>query len=181
MPSHRRLNLADLAILVAASAAAFTLLKLMLSEKSATISVFNNGYRFFASLSPFLSFGSIALLLARSVQPRPSWRRITCQPGSIACATFLISFLWMLSLHLGHFFLQWKIRGASDLAIFAGREVQFLLLSGITGGQTISIAWLTLVVSGRWKAEASWIDRSGRFLGALAILSSSIAMLWPWA
>lgn len=54
-----------------------------------------------------------------------------------------------------------------------------VLSATILGGVAIMAAWLTLMIGGRWRTEASWVDRLGRAMGiywiltVLALLTSS--------
>jgi hypothetical protein len=58
-----------------------------------------------------------------------------------------------------------------------GRRVTIMLDSlavqfGVTlreTGLAVAAAWMALLLTGRWRAEPSWIDRAGRILGVLWI------------
>jgi len=51
-------------------------------------------------------------------------------------------------------------------------------------GIAVFVAWGVLFATGRWRSEASWLDRSGRFLGVywilLAIVIGVMAQLWKF-
>ena len=41
-------------------------------------------------------------------------------------------------------------------------------------GLAVVLVWITLWLSGGWRSEPSWIDRSGRFLGLFWIVAYAI-------
>jgi hypothetical protein len=98
-----------------------------------------------------------AMLAIRLRRPRPTWRRLSRQPGVVACAAGTAAM-------------------AAGCLIVAVR----LLFNSPTGPSFDSQGWLTvesrvpvailaswllLALSGRWRAEPGWVDRVGRFLG----------------
>jgi len=103
-----------------------------------------------------------ATVLMRLRSPRPVWWRVGRQPGFAAClAVALYSMIrWICSLLLrvgwstGHPpFWPWIVHRFVGSAWFFSRYI------------AVAVAWATLVLSGNWKPEASWIDRLGRALG----------------
>jgi hypothetical protein len=51
-------------------------------------------------------------------------------------------------------------------------------------GWAVAVSWLTLALVGRWRPEASWVDRWGRVLGftwiAIGPLASLLIDHTPW-
>jgi hypothetical protein len=108
-----------------------------------------------SALTPYLAALTAAVLVVRLRQPRPSLRRIGRQPGMVASTTataaMAIGGVWIGSLlAAGSRFIRVE-------TIFVGyaQEVSFAVLG----------AWVALAISGRWRAEARWIDRLGRLVG----------------
>jgi hypothetical protein len=45
-------------------------------------------------------------------------------------------------------------------------------------GLAVAVAWLMLGIGGRWRPERSWVDRSGRALGALWLMMVPLLYWW---
>jgi len=108
-----------------------------------------------SAIIPYLASLTPAMLIVRLRQPRPGLRRVGRQPGLIACGAATVAMaieaLWIGSL---------LARGSGFIhgsTVFVGyaQQVSFAVIGG----------WSALALSGRWRPESSWIDRSGRFLG----------------
>lgn len=98
------------------------------------------------------------LIAVRLRSPRPRGRRLVRQPGLVAAVALLVAIvpglLWCLSL--------WSYRpGFRDRFNFHERWV----LVTEWADAAVAGSWLALIVAGRWRAEASWIDRLGRISG----------------
>ncbi len=75
---------------------------------------------------------------------------VACTVASVAMA---IEALWIGSLlALGSGFIH-----ASTVVVGYAQEVSFAVMG----------AWIALALSGRWRPEPSWVDRSGCLLGML--------------
>jgi len=112
-----------------------------------------------------------ALLASRLRPPRPRWRRLAGQPGTIAAIATLLVWLieappivW-LSWYDGRF-------GWSSPTRLAQVAANSTVMLGHHAGLAVAIAWLTLALGGRWRPERSWVDRSGRVLGVAWIASA---------
>jgi hypothetical protein len=86
----------------------------------------------------FLFAHTFTLLALRLLSPRPPAAELVRQPGLWASDGVVLGAASMLT--LGYF-----------------QPVIFPV--------SVALAWLGLVMSGRWRAERSWIDRSGRVVG----------------
>ena len=169
---YRPIGIADLMILIAATAAGLSfcrefdrrLTSLQWGPRS------ERRYRVVAT-APFLTSGSLAVLIVRARRPRPSRRRIVRQPGSLAAivAIGLIA-LRMPILAATRFFLHgepidgsWWITATRDLSSQVGL--------------VIVTSWFALSAAGLWRAEPSWIDRAGRLV-ALGWITLFLALGW---
>ncbi len=101
-----------------------------------------------------LMLGTLAWRLR---QPRQRLRRIARQPGYVACAAAAVSLIPGMVSYAGIYYRPSYFQ-----------EPWFWLTHWTES--TVVGAWLALAVSGRWRAEASWVDRLGRLLGAYWLL-----------
>jgi hypothetical protein len=101
----------------------------------------------------FLFAYTFTLLALRLLSPRPPAAELVRQPGLWASVGVVLGVASMLTLR----YFQPAILPAS-----------------------VALAWLGLALSGRWRAERSWIDQSGRALGAcwLAMLPPCAYFAW---
>lgn len=102
---------------------------------------------------------TIALFLMRLRQPRPALRRLIRQPGAAACGAVSLCLAWktlLLVLMLGvpqpHYLVQVYLGDGDAIVPWAAPAV--------------AGAWFVLALSGRWRADRSWLDRLGRAIGA---------------
>ncbi len=118
--------------------------------------------------SPFLLGWTLALIPARLRRPRPSLARLSRQPGAVAClaaAAAVVASLatWALLLlpgSLGYVIVSRSLEGR----LFPNEYWAYVY--GLTAiGHAVFAAWAVLLLSGRWRAEPSWIDRAGRAFG----------------
>jgi hypothetical protein len=156
-----------------------------------------------ATLSACATPLTLACLAFRLRQPRPTWRRLAILPGTatlIACSVIFVaqtaevvaSLAWPKVNLLG---------GTQVSAIRLGESLSLVVMqsrlrNGLVGhiepmgcfgiltisfaspcGPAVAAVWLVLALSGRWRPEGSWIDRSGRLLGATWILISLLAAI----
>jgi hypothetical protein len=105
----------------------------------------------------FLATWSLALVAARIRRPRPPIGEASLQPGSVVRLVVLLN-LW------AYLFLAW-------FQVVPPPRVQVS-----TWGGGVAAAWGLLAITGRWKPEASWLDRFGRALGVCWIPSTPL--LW---
>ena len=171
--TSRRLTLADLAILVAASAFAIFLVRLSWGTEGA----FHDwrmghsaDYQDNLRIAPFKLAPALAFLAARMIPPRPRWRVIFRQPGTWACLAIWSHLVAIIILNTCLVTLLPRFRGWPlpnfNAYLDANREC----------GAWVGVAWATLKLSGAWRAEASWIDRAGRILGVVAIIHWVLSM-----
>ena len=130
-----------------------------------------------------------AVFWLRLRDPRPRRRQLWCQPGFLACVAAV-------------YFFAWKCVGVGLLAaaevltasptplpkINYGdlvKELAFMLLSShfapqANVGAAVLLLWLVTWASGRCRPEPSWVDRSGRVLGAVWVCISLLAASGVW-
>jgi hypothetical protein len=106
--------------------------------------------------SRFISVGMLGMLAVRLRRPRPGLRRLSRQPGAVACAAAATAM------------------AAGGLVVGAMQMFREATLNQVESTWSIfqawippavSMAWAALVLGRRWRAEPSWIDRAGRFFG----------------
>jgi drug/metabolite transporter (DMT)-like permease len=152
--SVRRLTLADSLILIAAVAVGLAIARIAQtayrSDDSPSLIVMGLMSIYWASLMVMVS-----LIPMRLMNPRPPWRRVRRQPGFIACAAVAFGVV--------HRALYFGVIRFWQPAFWANYNVLSLIASPTIGWIIIS-AWFVLAVSGPWRPEPSWIDRSGRVL-----------------
>ena len=123
-----------------------------------------------------------AILLLRLRAPRPRRRRLWCQPGFLACVAAVFVFAWKgvgLSLVVAAVVLTANPTLEID---YGGLFIQLAFMQFSTHlaplsnvGEAVLLVWLVTWASGRFRAELSWVDRSGRVLGAVWVCISLLA------
>lgn len=113
-----------------------------------------------SAFNPYLGVVTVALLVIRLRPPHPGWRRIGRQPGFVACAVATVAMaieaVWIGALlAMGSRFIH-----ISTIFVSYAQQVSFAAAGG----------WIALAVSGRWRTEPGWIDRTGCIIGMLWIL-----------
>jgi hypothetical protein len=168
-PRSRRFGLADMMILIVALALGLALAgPAFIIIADAIRSVPRNHFQTLAGVVQFVRFLNIivlnflvclipASLILRLRRPRPPLRTLIHQPGFAACAAPVAVVLATL-----------------PLAFFAPSGLAGQVIE--IGGQGLAVAaaplaWLFLIATRRWNPEPSWIDRLGRVLGVLWMVS----------
>lgn len=103
---------------------------------------------------PYLVCLSPALLWLRLRKPRPDWRALMRQPGTVACLGGVLTLVLVMSLFV--------LVGSLVVLSFA----------------IVPVAWSVLAASHRWRSEPSWVDRSGRMVGVGWTASALYAFLY---
>ena len=124
---------------------------------------------------------TIALLLLGLRASQMGFRERFIRSGSAACGAATIA----MAIEMIHMLavLTLIVTQAGTPRPLVMREVisELFLVIGMPGvatsGLAVTIAWVTLAVSGRWQPEASWIDRVGRLMGCGWI---GLMILRPW-
>lgn len=110
---------------------------------------------------PLLAAWTPTCLIVQLIRPRPSWRRLSRQPGFVACLITTSAFVVMVV--------------ASSLAVWLSTRVPIghhpdsfiraLVLGGILAGSGVLWSWVTMTVCGICRRRATWTDRLGRLTG----------------
>jgi hypothetical protein len=106
----------------------------------------------------FLFFLLPAFLVLRLKRPRAPLRSLIRQPGFAACASPCAVFLASVP------FALLAVPGLAGQVIEVGGRVVLIAAA--------PLAWVSLIATRRWYPEPSWIDRFGRILGALWMVSA---------
>jgi hypothetical protein len=167
---ERRLTLADLMLLVAATAPGLAVVRFAntlglyderIMRTTGKVRLALEAISVF--VTPVIVPWTLMVLILSLRKPRPPLRRVAGRPGFVACACVALTLL-----------LQ-----APDLVIRAclietfpevgtqyGRAVATITLFS---GVTILGAWMALALAGRWRPGRSWLDRLGCILGCYYI------------
>ena len=125
---------------------------------------------------PFAVAWTVAVIPLQLKRPRPARRRLARQPGWMAACS-AVPGMMLLALGVGVIFLGW---GRSSFYL-DDLEFSLFALAPSLAGATVLGSWMTLIVGGRWRAEASWIDRLGRALGVYWLaMGSGAPFLARW-
>jgi hypothetical protein len=131
-----------------------------------------------------------AVFFLRLRSPRPRRRLLWCQPGFLACVAVVFVSVWK-SIGVGLLAAAqlWAASTGQLLNINSGelaKELALMLLIDpfppqFNIGAAVVLLWLVTCAGGRCRPEPSWVDRSGRALGALwictALLETSVLLL----
>jgi len=153
------MKMLDLSIMIAATACGLALYRI--HESIIESGQWSGSY--IVDVAPLFVMWTVAFAILRLRKPRPRLRRLFRQSGMAACSTSLIVLTVFLALRLlGLMQIGGEFLGAGPDYWFptAFREI----LPWV--GSSVAAVWLNLVLSGRWIAEPSWIDRLGRLLAA---------------
>lgn len=116
---------------------------------------------------------TLGLLVLRLREPRPKWRRLVRQPGLVAALAVMLA--WLIAgafLFVSVFCWSANSFAMNKLGMLdASDAMNWFLTSDAIGavlaGFAVLVAWATQLLVGRWRAESTWLDRSGRILGVV--------------
>jgi hypothetical protein len=175
-PHCRKPTLADLMILVAATAAG---LAGSLALNPGWIVVDWSSFEFQAlKAMPLLTGWALALIAIRLRRPRPRTRRVFRQPGMVACCVVAftvllgiiqVSFMEILDKFRYLSFVNELFHGSFDLLEMFGYYTASSM-GLFKCGFGIVASWIILALAGCWQPESGWIDRSGMLLGGCWIV-----------
>jgi hypothetical protein len=146
--------------------------------------------------APLAMAWTLAILALRLRRPRDRWSRLVRQPGLVAglmaasvLAWRLVGFATMCARLIGRPTLNiltvrsralsgsWGGGWPPDNLLF---ETDHYLDTMATIGVAVASSWILLLSTGRWRAEASWIDRAGRVLGWFWIAALPLTSWWDF-
>lgn len=127
------------------------------------------------TLAEELSFGAtiptVVMLVLRLRKPRPSLRRLFFQPGVSALCAILVVHCLLLALRCA----RWCFRAEESLADACWSYlISDFRTATIASGIGVVMVWFNLRISGRWRPEASWLDRAGIALGVYWICAAAV-------
>ncbi len=148
-------------ILVGASAVGLALLK----------TIIDDAVRFWPSpvsvsrpFTYFLLAWTIAYIPLRLRRPRAPLDRLMFQPGMAACSAVII----VIAIDV----IAWaSYEGTLGPGLAATTVLRFWRVHSGHPGPVVAMTWLGLVLSRRWQPEPSWLDRLGRVIGVLWLLT----------
>jgi hypothetical protein len=118
---------------------------------------------------PLVVMVTLALLPIWLVGTRLRFRRLARRPGLMAsCASSLAMVFLALPVLVGALAGGVRCDGLSRLLALE----EGILSATIFGGLAVLVSWMTLVVGGRWRSEATWLDRLGRAMGLYWIMAA---------
>jgi hypothetical protein len=146
---------------------------------------------------PIAAMWSIALFGLRFRRPRPRWRRLTSQPGFVACGAILlvvairlVGFLTLVARTAGNRFYSTSLTVGEAFSVTvsfpgpvnAATVYNSAYFASSAFGMSVAVAasWLLLAASGRWRAEPEWIDRLGRVLGSYWVGIIPFSCWWDY-
>ena len=117
-----------------------------------------------APFVPCLATLSAGLVLLALRSPRPRRRRLMTRPGFVAtiAATIVVVF------EAGQVLLVYLADGRLPGPISIGTPSlvgNLVVLIAFHTGMAVGLAWTIQAIGGRWRAEKTWLDRSGRSIG----------------
>jgi hypothetical protein len=168
-PTFRPFTLGDAMILIVALALGLAIARTSIGRiANAFLTIAQSHFRTLAGavqlgraldivLINFLFFLLPAFLILRLKRPRPHLRVMMGQPGFVGCAAVVAVVVVAVPLFL---------LAPSGLGqLFIESAAQVVLPSAVP------LAWVWLIARSRWNPEPSWIDRTGRIVGALWMVS----------
>ena len=99
--------------------------------------------------------------ILRLKRPRPAWRPLLVQPGTVAVLAIVFGFFWLTGF----------------MHILLPDRIDSFTAPWIVVGGTVAAAWVVLALIRRWRAEPGWLDRMGRMLGAMAIGAALLGLV----
>ena len=180
----RRFTIADMMILVAASAVGTLILRSYLPGYELLYGIVRTDYPsnlrplwrvemwLYGPASCLVVPWMASLILLRLMRPRPTRARLAGQPGFVACVAVVASLLpglaWIASI-------QHRPGFQRAFGFQQGWNCALSWTSTAVAG-----AWIALALTRRWRPEPSWIDRLGRALGAywVVVLVGGYALEW---
>ncbi len=191
---RRRITMFDLVVLVTATAIGLSAVQFGWPRKAAgawignwaVLPSYSGGYASkvwvlpiaerVAPFLPCLAAWSGAFLVTRLRGPRPRRRRLRTQPGFVAAVAALSVLLIESILLFGSATFDGRFTWSSpqSISLFV---VNGVVLLAHHAGWAVLVSWLTLILSGHWHPERSWVDRWGRVLGCSWIIVGPVASL----
>jgi hypothetical protein len=104
----------------------------------------------------------LGLLIVRLLPRRPPLRRLSRQPGTVACAAAALAMVAGGGIVLSMVYFRGVRISSADAYSWPFVEARIM--------PAVAAAWVALAWGGRWRPEPSWIDRAGRAFGSYWIV-----------
>jgi len=173
--ARRRFTLLDAMVLVAATAVGIALARGYLGAFGRTFfgtPPIYGLHRFWAAgASPCLTAWALALIGLRWPTPRRRRKRVIRQPGDAACMATAVGAASVAVLSSLTFY-RMTNQGQQDVW-----AVMLAMNLSPSVAAAVSAVWLMILLDGRWRPRADWIDAAGRVLGIgwlLLLLASQL-------
>jgi len=133
---------------------------------------------------PCLTAWTVALALLWLRRPRETVRRLSRRPGAVACAAVVASLVVNVAFYLLFYALVSSLPG-SDAGWFFRLPGLLRCIADDSGGparprgEAIAVCWSILWLSGRWRAQATWLDRLGRAIAVIWLIASVPFFFFP--
>ena len=177
----RKATLADLFLIIAATAGCLALARNQLLEAGPWWSMMDPASRIavaFRLVSQLAVAWTVCYFPLRLRGPRPALSEVFKQPGMVACSAACLSMLFGALLVLPTI----RLLIAGSVKTSLARVVEGNVVSNFAVAHAVVGAWMALWLSGSWKSEPGWIDGMGRALGVYWVLSLvflNYQLLWP--
>jgi hypothetical protein len=178
----KRLNLIDAVVLVAATATGLALGRAVASWRVTPIEPINVVVADYAvSMALMWTLAILSLNLTRHLTTR---RELACRPGFSAAVAIVV----VRASDVIYYAIVKTIRppyisspGSQPdwLWYLLSMNVNNVVRDGSTAG-VVTAVWLMTAMAGCWRAEKSWIDRTGRALGVFWLLVAVLYWLSLW-
>jgi hypothetical protein len=128
---------------------------------------------------PCLATWTLALVALRLSRPRPRVYRVALQPGAATCIAAALGLIFGAVDFALSTFWWWALHGERlPWGRVASHSMEYLFQATPRIAVAVAAVWTILALSRRWRPEPTWIDRLGRFLGALWI---ALAICRGWS
>jgi hypothetical protein len=131
---------------------------------------------FLAKSQLILAVWTLTVLVLGLRQHRRPLRRLASQPGIVACGAVALTMLILGPLR----FINSGPKLSPNIALSDRARVIFaeaMTFEDGTGGIAVAVAWMVLVLGGRWRPRPTLIERTGQVCGYLWIAMIPIAWL----
>jgi hypothetical protein len=102
-----------------------------------------------------------AFLMIRMRRPRPAPRALLRQPGTAAGLAMVFGLFW----------------GTGCLVWLFPDRIDSITVASLAVGGAVAMAWGALALGRWWSPEPGWVDRLGRVLAGLAIVTALLGLI----
>lgn len=173
--SGTRLSLAQLMVLVAAIAIGF-------AAAGAQARKAKGGHQWMPGLSVvfdliaggylFVPIVCVGLIIMEKMSGK-TWRRLTSQPGSVACFAIVVTTaFWFAHLVVSRLIVAARMMQPPSIDFVSIRNHVWVYLP-YSAPYSVASVWVVLALSGRWRLTRNWVDLCG-------VLCGLFFLTWEW-